>query len=94
MDDESFLQRLRGLIGRECDYLGRRCTLIEVLADEGTVVLEVREHLPPIQTDQYGQALYRGSEVIQVPIFGATGSELSEDLLDLLSRLPVAAARG
>lgn len=91
VDDGIFLERLRGLIGRECEYLGRRCRLIEVLAEDESLVLEVRELLPPIQTDQYGQAAYRAPEVIQVPIF-AGHDELSEDLRDLLARLKAAPA--
>jgi hypothetical protein len=90
VDDGIFLERLRSLIGRECEFLGRHCRLIEVLAEDGTLVLEVRELLPPIQTDQYGQALYRGPEVIQVPIF-AGQDDLSDDLKDLLARLKAAA---
>jgi hypothetical protein len=82
-----FLRRLRRLIGRDCAHAGRRCKLIEILADEGTIVLETRGGIPPIQTDQYGQAAYRANEIIQVPIFGPDSDELSEDLMELLACL-------
>lgn len=92
MDDSIFFDRLRRLIGRECEHLGKRCRLIEVLADEAALVLEVRERLPPIQTDQYGQAAWRAPEVIQVPVF-ADAEELSDDLKDILARLQATAGR-
>jgi hypothetical protein len=87
MEDADFLKRLRRLIGRECGHFGRRCRLIEVLADEGTLVLEVREGLPPIHADQYGQATYRTSELVEIPIYGADRDTLSDDLLEILACL-------
>lgn len=94
MTDETFLRRLRTLIGRECTYLGKRCRVIEVLADEGALVLELREALPPIQTDQYGQAVARGAELVELPLFDVTGEGLSDELLDLLTTLQAAAPSG
>lgn len=87
MEDAGFLQRLRKLIGRDCGYLGKRCRLIEILADEGTLVLETREAIPPIQIDQYGQAAYRGNEVVQIPLYGENPEELSDELIELLACL-------
>lgn len=87
MTEETFLQRMRGLIGLESVYLGKRCRVIEVLADQGALVLELREALPPIQTDQYGQAVARGAEVIEIPLFGQHRDEPSEELLELLAAL-------
>lgn len=87
MTDDGFLDRLRGLIGRDCEYLGGRCRLVEVLADEGAVVLERRGGLPPIQPDQYGYASHRGNEVVQIPIFGADRDHFSDELLDLFACL-------
>jgi hypothetical protein len=81
------LRRLRTLIGTDCLFRGRRYRLIEVLADEGTLVLETRGGIPPIQTDQYGQALYRRNDVTQVPIFGGNRVGMSEDLTELLEQL-------
>jgi hypothetical protein len=94
--ESGFVSRLRRLIGRECRYLGRRCRLVEVLGDEGVVVLEMYEEPPPIQIDQYGHPAHRANELLQVPIAGSDPSELSDELLDLLSLLGSAgdASRG
>lgn len=86
-DDRGFLQRLRKLIGRDCEFLGKRCRLVEVLADEGVLILEAHERLPPIQTDQYGQAAYRANDLMQIPIFGRDGTSFSEEIMDLLACL-------
>lgn len=61
--------------------------LIELLADEGTVILRCDESTPPIQRDQFGQALRRASETHQVAIFDADGENLSADMLDLMAGL-------
>jgi len=87
MTDDGFLHRLRGLIGRDCEYFGGHCRVVEVLADEGILVLERRGGLPAIQTDQYGHASYRGNEVVQIPIFGADRDHLSEEVLDVFACL-------
>lgn len=87
LNDSAFMQRLRRLIGRDCSYLGRRCRLVELLADEGTLVLETREGMPPIQTDLYGQAAYRANEVMHIPIFAEDRESISDDLLELLAHL-------
>jgi len=86
-NDLDLLTRLRKLIGRECEFLGKRCRLVEVLADQGVLILETRERLPPIQTNQYGQAAYRGNDTIQVPIFGPDRSLFSDEIMDLFANL-------
>lgn len=83
----NFPQRLRKLIGRRCEYLGRTCRLVEILDDEGTLVLEALERVPPIQTDQYGQAIFRGNELVNIPIFGEDPDQFSEEVMDLFSAL-------
>lgn len=87
MADETFLNRLRGLIGRDCEHMGSRCRLLEVLPDEGTIVLERSDTLPAIQTDQYGQASHRAQDLVQIPIFGADRDHFSDELMDLFARL-------
>jgi hypothetical protein len=91
MNDATFTERLRNLIGRECRFYGRPCRIVEVLAGEGRMILEARDSLPPIQMDQYGQAAYRGNEHIEVNLY-ADDDALSEDLLHILEGLrdPVA----
>ena len=87
MSDQRILQRLRKLIGRDCRYLGKSCRLVEILAEDGILILETREQLPPIQTDQYGQAAYRANETMQVPIFGRDGTSFSDEMMDLFACL-------
>ena len=90
MDDEidrRFLERLQRLIGRDCSYLGKRCLVIDILSDEGALILESREQLPPIQTDQYGQATSRSNELLQVPILDKDGTAFSGEIMDLFSSL-------
>ena len=86
-DDRGLMQRLRKLIGRDCEFLGKRCRLVEILADDGILVLETHERLPPIQTDQYGHAAYRANDMTQVPIFGRDGTSFSDEIMDLFACL-------
>jgi hypothetical protein len=86
-DRDAFIPRLRGLVGREVAYLGKRCHLVDVLADEGSLVLEVTDAVPPIQTDQYGQAAFRANDTVQIPIFAEDEDEFSDELILLLGRL-------
>lgn len=85
--DRRFLERLQRLIGRDCSYLGRRCSVVDILWDEGALILQGREQLPPIQTDQYGQATSRSNELLQVPIFDKEGTAFSDEIMDLFSSL-------
>ena len=87
MSDQLFLDRLRRLIGRDCKYFGRSCRLVEILPDQDLMVLEHQEAIPPIQTDQYGQASFRGNEVIHIPIYGRDRDNFSEEMMDLLTCL-------
>ncbi len=85
-DTEAFAERLRRLIGRDCQFYGRPCRIVDVLAEDGRMVLEARETTPPIQTDQYGQATYRANDHIEVAFFDSAG-EFSEELTHLLDGL-------
>ena len=75
------------LIGRTCQYAGQPCRLVEILAEEGLVVLEVKEALPPIQRDLYGRPSFRAPEILQIPILSPEGESYSEELLTLLAAL-------
>jgi hypothetical protein len=96
MTDAAFTQRLRSLIGRNCCYFGRDCQIVEILGgsgnEQGHLVLEAFDAVPPIQTDQFGQAVFRANEHIEVPIQGPQG-EFSEELMHLLDGLEAEAAR-
>ncbi len=86
MTDQAIIERLHRLIGRDCRYLGRPCRVIDVLGHERRLVLEAREATPPIQADQYGQAVSRSNEIIELPLFDQN-DDLSEDLMLLLDAL-------
>ena len=60
---------------------------MEVLAEEGLLVLEVEENLPPIQRDLYGRPSFRAPEILQIPILSQDGESYSEELLALLPQL-------
>ncbi len=96
MSDDPFIQRLRSLIGRNCRYLGRDCRIVEVLcetqASPAQLVLEAIDQVPPIQTDQFGQAVFRANEHIEIPLQGPEG-DFSEELMLLLETLDAANAR-
>jgi hypothetical protein len=85
--DQEVLRRLRNLIGRDCAYLGRRCLIIDVVSEEGALILQTREGPPPIQVDQYGHPTNRANELLQVPIYGSGESWYSEEILDLFASL-------
>ncbi|MEA3638853.1 MAG: hypothetical protein VBE63_02790 [Lamprobacter sp.] len=94
MTHDAFTQHLRALIGRDCLYFGRDCRIVEILGDsdpdQGHLVLEAFDVVPPIQTDQFGQAVFRANEHIEVPIHGPEG-EFSEELMHLLDGLEAGA---
>ena len=85
--DRSLILRLRKLIGRECVYLGKPCRVIDVLSDDGILVLAASEQRPPIQIVQYGQATSRSDDLLQIPIFGDDRSSYSEEIMDLFATL-------
>jgi hypothetical protein len=92
MNDHTLFHRLRKLIGRRCRHLGQRCTVLEVLEDEGVLVLRCEEGPPPIQRDQFDQPLRRAAETLLIQVLDTDGSRLSPELMDLLSSLPADAA--
>lgn len=84
-DEPIDLPHLRALIGLKVRYLGDACTIIEVLDEPPTLVLEAANH-PTIQADAHGRAtkMSRGNHLIHVlsPDRLALGNELL--LLELL----------
>ena len=83
--DRTLMRRLRKLIGRDCMYLGKQCLVIDVLPEDGVLILETREELPPIQIDQYGQPANRSNDLQPVPIFGADKTSFSDEIMDLFA---------
>lgn len=93
MNDQEFYRRIRRLVGRRCRHLGRHCMLIDVLAEEGVLVLRCDDGAPPIQGDQFGHATRRAVETLEIPLFSDSQREtLSEDVLELLTLLESRAA--
>jgi hypothetical protein len=92
LNDQEFFRRMRKLIGRRCRHLGQRCMLIDVLADEGTLILRCEEGEPPVQSDQFGHALRRAYETREVAVFDADGDTLTPETLDLLAAFESEAA--
>lgn len=85
MDDKDFIQRIRPLIGNHFVHLGRKWELIEVLADEGAVVLAAPSHTAVIQTNLFGEPSRKGPETVLVPLYGSSHDTLSEELIELLA---------
>lgn len=69
--------RLAGLIGRELDWLGRRCRIIEVLPEGPSLVLEALDAEPAIQANQYGEATRRAVETHTVALLNPRGDALN-----------------
>lgn len=85
MNDRDYIQRIRPLIGNHFIHLGREWELIEVLADEGAVVLSDPSRRSVIQTNLFGEPSRRGPETVLVPLYGNDQDTLSEELIELLA---------
>ena len=85
MDDLILTERIRSLVGSHFNYLGKTWLLIEVLTDEGKLVLADAAQNAPIQVDQYGQPLRRAPETLLIPLFDADSEAYSEELLEILA---------
>jgi len=77
MNDELIdLDRLRAMIGREVEYQGMACEVIEVLEDGPSIVLRMRGH-QDLQMDQYEETARRVPGVLTIPVFTHDRSALS-----------------
>ncbi len=70
------LTELHALIGREVDYAGVYCQVIDVLSDGPSLVLGRLRDEGVIQPDQYGDAKRRVPKTYTVPLI----SEIDHDL--------------
>lgn len=84
MSDLVEVQALEALLGRECRYLGRRWRIIDLLFEEGALVLESVEGQPGIQLDQFGRASYRAPDLLQISILELGDEGLPNDLRGLV----------
>jgi hypothetical protein len=85
--DPELIHRLRALIGRPCIHQGQVCQVLDLLTDDGILVVEFAGTPAGIQLDQFGQASHRGPTVGEIPILGLDGSGPSDDLVALLEGL-------
>ncbi len=85
--DDALRERLVKLIGRDCDHLGERCTLLDLVWPEGVMVLRTRSTTSVIHPDQYGQASCRLPELREVPVFAEDPSTYSQEFIELLASL-------
>ena len=76
------LSQLRGMIGQQVIYQGRRCLVIEVLEQDTELVLQIEEH-HTIQPDQYGDARRLVLGTITVPVLTSDKTELHASFLAL-----------
>ena len=86
LDDNLLLERMRSLIGSHFTYLQRDWILVEVLRDEGELILSALQGSAPIQPDQYGQPSRRVTENLSISVFSEDGESLSEDVMMLLEQ--------
>ena len=77
------LDRLRAYIGRELDFDGHHCRIVEFLEDGPALVLSCETAAPIIQPNQHGDATRRVAQTRTVPILTPDGNELHADFLKL-----------
>ncbi len=77
------IEHLRGLLGHSVRYQGVKCTIIEVLENDPSLVLEACHSQTIIQPDQHGEAHRRVPCTITVPILNKNRSEFTPAFLDL-----------
>lgn len=61
-------ETLRRLIGRRVRYQGDDCTVVDILEQESTLVLEVHGPRSALQENQYGDPGRRTAEVHLLPL--------------------------
>lgn len=75
------------MIGNHVHYLEQDWVLIDVLADEGAIILSSLERDAPIQPDQYGQPARRSPETLLVPLFDSNTEAYTEEAMEIFSNL-------
>ena len=86
MGTVSLHRKLRQFIGQKFDYLGEVWILIEVLADNDSVVLRRCSDCKPrtVQHNAYGLPTRRSPDTLTLPISARESEESSQDILVLL----------
>lgn len=77
------LEQLRACIGRELDFDGYACRVIEVLEDGPALVLSCETGASIIQPNQHGDATRRVPRTCTVPVMDSEGTALHPDFVAL-----------
>jgi hypothetical protein len=72
--DTAVMDDLLSLIGRTLIYRGEKCTIIELLHSENTLVLQCDRCQPTIQANQFGDASRRAPGYHSLPVFVEHGA--------------------
>ncbi|MGE5154686.1 MAG: hypothetical protein ACM3ST_11800 [Bdellovibrio bacteriovorus] len=88
MIDPHLHQRLSRLLGHACLHRGRTWRLLDLLPQEGVLVLECTDGGTGIQLDQFGRASHRAPDLHQVPLLSEDRDAPSHELEELLRNLP------
>lgn len=89
MDNRSqLIDRLRDTIGAEVEYNGVRCTVIELLDNPLSLVLQATDSMDAIQDNQFGTPSRRVKKIFTLPCLDEyTDNSLHDDILALDLRL-------
>ncbi|MBI3773854.1 MAG: hypothetical protein HY272_14310 [Gammaproteobacteria bacterium] len=66
------VNRLAVLIGREVNYSGNPCQIVEILEDGPALVLQYHNYT--IQADQHGEAHRKAPNTVIIPIYDHEGN--------------------
>jgi hypothetical protein len=75
------INRLAVLIGREVDYNGISCQIVEILEDGPALVLQYHNYT--IQADQHGEAHRKAPNTTIIPIYDAEGDDWHPEFIAL-----------
>lgn len=67
------LDQMKQLLGRKVRYQGRVLCVVDVLVEEGSIVLEDEDAARNIQANQFGEAGRRAPTPLTIPVFDHTG---------------------
>ncbi|NHA14291.1 hypothetical protein [Thioalkalivibrio sp. XN279] len=74
------LARLAPFVGREVNYQGMRCTVLDLLSDPPVLVLRPADAAPVIQADNFGKPMRHAPQLYELPVFGPDGCSLSAEM--------------
>ena len=77
------VEDLQNLIGKEVNYEGGTCKVIEILEDGPALILQQRNTEIGIQCDQHDGAHRRVPQTITIPVIDEKTKELHPDFVSL-----------